>query len=75
MAMRLGQLDAVLATACRMAFRLERSTSTEAALVLAGVLPVRFQILRRLCLYMARRDWRALSDPSHPPIPPYYVSA
>ena len=24
---------------------------------------------------MARRDWRALSDPSHPPIPSYYVSA
>jgi hypothetical protein len=72
---RLGQLDAVLATACRMAFRLERTTSTEAALALAGVAPARSQVMGRLCSYMARRDWRALADPSHSFIPPHHVSA
>ena len=71
----LGQLDAVLASAARMAFRLERSTSSEAALALAGVPPARIHILRRLCRYMVRRDWGALADFDHSWIHPHHVSA
>ena len=71
----LGQLDAVLASAARMAFRLERTTSSEAALALAGVPPARVHILRRLCRYMVRRDWGALADFDHAWIHPHHVSA
>ena len=72
---RLGQLDAVLASAARMAFRLERTTSSEAALALAGLPPARIHILRRLCRYMVRKDWGALADLAHDRLPPHHVSA
>ena len=72
---RLGLLDAVLASAARMAFRLERTTSSEAALALAGVPPARVHILRRLCRYMVRKDWGALADFAHDRIPPHHLSA
>ena len=74
-ATRLCLLDAVLVSAARMAFRLERSTSGEAALVLAGVPPARIHVLRRLVGYMVRRDWGALTDFSHDRIPPHHLSA
>ena len=44
-----------------MAYRLERTTSVEASLALAGILPARQQILRRLLCYMWRRDREALT--------------
>ena len=72
---RLGLLDAVLASATRMAFRLERTTSSEAALALAGVPPARVHILRRLCRYMVRKDWGVLADFAHDRIPPHHLSA
>ena len=72
---RLGQMDAVLALAARMAFRLERTTSSEAALALAGLPPARIHILRRLCRYMVRKDWGALVDLAHDRIPPHHVSS
>ena len=49
---RLSQVDAVLALAARMAYRLERTISTEASLAFAGILPVRQQILRHLLRYL-----------------------
>ena len=58
-----------------MAFRLERSTSGEAALVLAGVPPARIHVLQRLIGYMVRKDWGALADFSHDRIPPHHLSA
>lgn len=51
---RLGRLDRVLGMAGRMAYGLESSTSTEAALTLANLMPSRLQIVKRLCRYMAR---------------------
>ena len=42
---RLAALDSVLAMAARMAFRLERTTSTEASLALAGLEPSRCYIV------------------------------
>ena len=54
-------MDAVLALAARRAYRLERTTSTEALLAFAGILPVRQQILRRLLRYLWRRDREALT--------------
>ena len=53
--MRLAALDSVLATAARMAFRLERTTSMEASLALAGLEPSRCHILRRLVHYLVRK--------------------
>ena len=58
---RLSQVDAVLALAARMAYRLKRTTSVEASLALAGILPARQQILRRLLRYLWRRDRAALT--------------
>jgi hypothetical protein len=52
---RLSRIDSMLAFAARMAFGLERFTSTEASLVLAGLMPARQQILHRLVTYMLRR--------------------
>ena len=52
---RLRCLDSTLAFAARMAFGLERFTSTEASLALAGLMPARQQILQRLVAYMLRR--------------------
>ena len=52
---RLSRIDSTLALAARMAFGLERFTSTEASLMLAGLWPARQQILHRLVLYMLRR--------------------
>ena len=49
---RLSHVDAILAMAARMAYRLERTTSTEASLALAGILPARQQILRSLLCYL-----------------------
>ena len=65
---RLSQVDAVLAMAARMAYRLERTTSVEASLALAGILPARQQILRQLLRYLWRRDRAALIAP-HDSIP------
>ena len=56
---RLETLDSFLATAARLAFSLERSTSSEAALVLAGLEPARYQIMRRLvCFHLCRHRSR-----------------
>ena len=52
---RLSRIDSTLAFAARMAFGLERFTSTEASLVLAGLMPARQQIIHRLVTYMLRR--------------------
>ena len=57
---RLAELDSVLAMAARMAFRLERNTSVEASLALAGLEPPRSQIYRRLVRYLVRRRRTAL---------------
>ena len=51
---RLEELDHVLATASRMAFSLERFTSTEGSLVLGGLSPARLHILRSLVHYLFR---------------------
>ena len=52
---RLDALDSFLATATHVAFSLEHSTSSEAALVLAGLEPARYQIMRRLvCFHLCR---------------------
>ena len=53
-ASRLAGLDRVLSMAGRMAYDLKSSTSTEAALILAKLMPSKLQIIRRLCRYMAR---------------------
>ena len=45
----------------RMAYQLERTTSVEASLALAGILPVRQQILQCLLCYMWRHDREALT--------------
>ena len=68
----LSQVDAVLALAARMAYRLERTISMEASLAFAGILPARQQILRRLLRYLWRRDREALTAP-HDPIPERHV--
>ena len=52
---RLSCLDSMLTLAARMAFGLERFTSIEASLALAGLMPARQQILQRLVAYMLRR--------------------
>ena len=51
---RLEDLDRVLATASRMAFGLERFTSTEGSLVLGGLGPARHHIMRSLVRYLFR---------------------
>ena len=51
---RLEELDCVLAMASRMAFSLERFTSTEGSLVLVGLSPARLHILRSLVRYLFR---------------------
>ena len=51
----MSRIDATLAFATRMAVGLERFTSTEASLVLAGLMPARQQIIHRLVTYMLRR--------------------
>ena len=51
----LTELDGILALAARMAYGLERFTSMEASLALAGLMPARQQILQRLTGYMLRR--------------------
>ena len=61
-----------MALAARMAYRLERTTSTEALLAFAGILPARQQILRRLLRYLWRRDREALTA-THDPIPERHV--
>ena len=59
---KLAALDAVTATAARMAFRLERTTSVEASLVLAGLEPARQSVMRRLVRYLVRRHGATLRD-------------
>ena len=59
---RLVALDAVTATAARMAFRLERTTSVEASLVMAGLEPARQSVMRHLVRYLVRRHGAALRD-------------
>ena len=71
---RLSQVDAILAMAARMAYRLERTTSVEASLALAGILPARQQILRRLLRYLWRRDRAALMA-TDGPIPERHLLA
>ena len=51
---RLEELDRVLATASRMAFGLERFTSTEGSLVMGGLGPARLHIMRSLIRYLYR---------------------
>ena len=50
----LKMLDRVLGTSARLAMGLNRFTSTDAALVVAGLMPARLQILRRICRFMIR---------------------
>ena len=45
---RLADLDAVTATATRMVFRLEQTTSVEASLVMAGLEPAKQSVMRHL---------------------------
>ena len=71
---RLSQMDAVLALAARMTYWLERTTSIEASLAFAGILPARQQILRHLLCYLWRRDRVALTA-THDPIPERHVLA
>ena len=59
---RLDDIDRVLALAGRMAFGLERTSSTEASLILAGIMPARQQILMRLIHYMLRKKKAQLID-------------
>ena len=59
---RLADIDRVLALACRMAFGLERNTSTEASLILGGIMPARQQIMQRLTHYMMRKKMHQLID-------------
>ena len=59
---RLAALDAVTATAARMAFRLERTTSVEASLVMAGLEPARQSVMRHLVRHLVRRHGAALRD-------------
>ena len=58
----LSELDSILALASWMAYGLERFTSTEASLVLAGLMPARQQILHSLIYYMLWRHWAALVE-------------
>jgi hypothetical protein len=64
----------VLATAARIAFRLERSTSVDASLAMAGIMPARQQILGRLLRHMWRREREELTAAASP-IPTRHVSA
>ena len=59
---KLAALDAVTATAARMAFRLERTTSVEASLVMAGLEPARQSVMRHLVRHLVRRYGEALRD-------------
>ena len=59
-------LDRVLGYAGRLAYGLESSTSLDAVLVLAHIMPARFQILRRLLRYMVRHQRDALFAPLPP---------
>ena len=59
-------LDRVLGYAGRLAYGLESSTSLDAVLVLARIMPARFQILRRLLRYMVRHQQDALFAPLPP---------
>ena len=52
---RLAEWDGILVLAAQMAYGLERFTSMEASLVLAGLMPTRQQILQNLIGYML---WR-----------------
>ena len=62
---RLADIDRVLALAGRLAFGLERTSSTEASLILGGIMPARQQILRQLLHYMLRKKRQQLmADPS-----------
>ena len=62
---RLAELDGILALAARMAYGLERFTSLEASLVLAGLMPMRQQILYSLTRYVLRRHRAALVGDDH----------
>ena len=66
---RLADIDRVLALAGRMAFGLERTSSTEASLILAGIMPARQQILRQLIHYMLRKRKAQLIDDQSAHIP------
>ena len=50
----LRTLDRVMSTGARLAMGLDRFTPMDTALVVAGIMPVRLQILRRLCRFMVR---------------------
>ena len=71
---RLSALDAVLAMAAKMAFGLERFTSTEASLALSGLMPARQQILQRLVAYMLRRRRTMLEEDALPRVHRSYVT-
>ena len=59
---RLIEIDRVLALASRMAFGLERTSSTEASLILGGIMPARHQIMTRLMDYLLRKRKGQLFD-------------
>ena len=50
----LKMLDRVLGISARLAMGLNRFTPTDTALVVAGIMPARLQILRRICRFMIR---------------------
>ena len=50
----LRALDQVMSSCARLALGLDRFTATETALVVANIMPARFQILRRLCRFMIK---------------------
>ena len=65
----LSELDSILALASRMAYGLERFTSTEASLVLARLMLARQQILQNLIYYMLQgigQHWWRIIDHSPP---------
>ena len=50
----LQTLNRVMSTAARLAMGLDRCTSIDVSLVVAGIIPARLQILRQLCRFMVR---------------------
>ena len=69
----LDQLDSVFALASRIAFGLERTTSTKIALIIAGLMPSRQQILRNLRSYMMRKRRPQLTGDLSIPVHRNYV--
>ena len=51
----LCNIDRTMSTGARLALGLDRFAPSDAALAMAGIMPARLQILRRLCRYMIRK--------------------